>query len=368
MPNAILRSPLSTKPAKPSSPASGLALGWLETPKGVLKQDALERKSTAQVRPAAGMTGAQAAIYHGLSDAQRKQFDRVWAETQPSAHKALVKLLEDGRLLSSKDLRTGDRLLTHLDRLATQPLASGLSRAELLSGLVVQAQDPGTISQGGRGTCTVTTAEYMIARKSPAEYARVVTDLSSPKGLVTLASGAKAERVASSLAADDSGRTAASRLFEAAMMEYGNGLLSYSNDSDQHGVAGASFLPGGLTPGGTTRVLEAVLDEDYDSQSTLLGRERLLSSLKDALAEGQMVPVGMNWRGSTEKKRSGHEVLVLKIENDRVYYRNPWGKTYSPGHETDGKTSPKRRIEDQSGVESMTLAEFRWRLDSIQRK
>ncbi|HEY9897877.1 MAG TPA: hypothetical protein V6D00_01735 [Pantanalinema sp.] len=367
MPNPIQRTPLAAKPARPALPGAGLALGLFDKPK-VSAQDTVTRSADPQVRPSAGMTPGQAGIYYSYTDAQRKQFDQVWSAVEPSGQKALIRLLEDGRLLSSKDMRKGDRLLTHLDRLSTQALPAGLSRAELLGGLITQAQDPGTISQGDRGTCTVTTAEYMLASKSPAEYARVVSDLSTTGGQVTLASGAKAHRIASSLKTDDSGRTSASRLFEAAMMEYGNGPLSYSNETDKHGIAGASFLSGGLTPLSTTRVLSAALGEDYDTRTTLLGRDRLMRSLKDALAEGQTVPIGMDWRGSTEKKRSGHEVLVLKIEDDRVYYRNPWGQTHSPGFETDGKTSPKRRIEDQSGVESMALSEFRWRLDSISRK
>lgn len=366
MPNPIQRSTPAVKPAPtPFALKTPILDAWS---KGTLKQDTVTRTAEAPARPTAAMLPGQAAIYYAYSDVQRKQFDRVWGAADSRGQQALVKLLADGKLLSSKDLRSGDRLLTHLDRLATQPLPKGLERSELLGSLIAQAQDPGTISQGSRGTCTVTTAEYMLAKKSPAEYARVVSDLASTSGQATLASGAKAKRIASSLPPDDSGRSSSSRLFEAAMMEYGNGPLTYSNETDQHGIAGTSFLPGGLTPLSTTRVLSAVLGEDYDTETTLLGRDRLMKSLKNALAEGQMVPVSLDWRGSTEKKRSGHEILVLKIEQDRVYYRNPWGQTHSPGTETDGKTSPKRRIEDRSGVESMALSEFQWRLDGIARK
>ncbi|MBO9541275.1 hypothetical protein J7643_11860 [bacterium] len=368
MPKSILRSSTVATPVRAAAPLAAKPPASEPKAKGSLPQDQLTRSAPAQVRPTSQMLPGQVALYHALSDAQRKQFDRVWGAAGTDGQRALVKLLEDGRLLSSKDLRTGDRLLTHLDRLASQALPKGLSRADVLGSLIVQAQDPGTISQGARGTCTVTTAEYMIAKQSPAEYARVVADLASASGQVTLASGAKISRAAGTLADDDSGRTAASRLFEAAMMEYGNGPLSYSNEKDQHGIAGASVIPGGLPAFATTRVLSAVLNANYETHTTLLGRDRLMNTLKDALAKGQMVPVGMDWKGSTEKKRSGHEVLVLKIENDRVYYRNPWGETYPPGTETDGKTSPKRRIEDRSGVESMTLSDFRSRLDNLSRK
>lgn len=368
MPNPIQRSTPAFKTARASTPSAGKAPGSDTGARGIIRQDSVTLSAQAQARPTAGMTAAQSAIYYALSDVQRKQFDRVWITADTGGQKALVKLLEDKRLLSSKDLRTGDRLLTHLDRLATQALPASLDRASLLGGLLVQAQNPGTISQGGRGTCTVTTAEYMIAKQSPAEYARVVADLASTGGQVTLASGAKARRAASSLASDDSRRTVASRLFEAAMMEYGNGPLTYSNQTDQHSIAGRPLPSGGLLQISTTRVFEAVLNEDYDTEYPLLGRERLMGRVKDAVAKGQAVPVGMDWRGSTEKKRSGHEVLVLKIENDRVYFRNPWGPGQAPGTETDGKTSPKRRIEDKNGVESMALSEFQRRLDSISRK
>jgi hypothetical protein len=324
---------------------------------------------------AAKLTADQAAAYNQLNDAQRAMFDRVYLTCNRLAVGPLGKLLADGTLLKSRDLRNGGNLLLQLNRMATEPLAPGLNRTSLLSGMVTQAQDPGTISQGSRGTCTVTTVEYMLATKSPAEYARVMTDLATGDGSVTLADGTQAHRVPDSTATDDSGRSDVSRLFEAAMMQVGTGLLTYSDKTDKTGVGPYTFLPGGLGNRQVTRVANAVLDGHYRSDDavpligeipyTSVGGKRLMRDLEAALAKGERVPVGLDWRGEGEWKPAGHEVLALKVQDGRVYFRNPWGAYSAPGTEEGGKDSPRRRIEADGGIESMTIDEMQRRIKGI---
>lgn len=356
---------------------------WLPTPArpaaapvvragGGLGQDTV---STTPSPVRSKLDAKQAAAYGRLSPGVRAAFDRVYLATAPMGQRELRAMLGGTMLTGSRDLEGGASLLVHLDRLARQTLAPGVDRRFLLSSVVQQVANPGEISQGGRGTCTVTTVEYMVAKQAPAEYARIIADLATGDGTVRLASGKFARRVPDSTGADDSGRTEASRLFEAAMMDFGNGLLSYSNKTDKNGIGAKTFLPGGLSNGQTTRVVNAVLDEHYRSidavpllQSvpfTSLGHGQLMRKLGAALAQGQMVPMGLDWRGEKEWKPSGHEVLALKIENGRVYYRNPWGNSDAPGAEVGGPDSPRRRIEDRNGLESMTLAELEARITGI---
>lgn len=372
MPTPLQRSSLAAFSLAPRrSGAAGKAP--VQAGGGSLGQDTFTRSRPYE--PTSRMTTAQATAYGKLGAAERQSFDRVFFGANRLGQVSLAKLLEDGRLLSSKDLRKGQTLLSHLDRLASQPMAAGLNRMNVLSSLLEQAENPGTISQGGRGTCTVTTIEYMLARRSPAEYARLVTDLASAGGQTVLANGKTVSREAGTAAADDSGRTDPSRLFEAAMMEYGNGLLDYSNQSDKHGVGGVSFLPGGLSNGSTAKVLSGVFDERWRAIDavpvigqvpfTSLGGSHLFNRLEGYVKKGQQVPVGVDWRAAGEWRPAGHELLVTKIEGGRVYFRNPWGNYDNPGTVTDGKDGPVRRIEDGNGMESMTVDEFRHRLKGI---
>lgn len=373
MSNPLQRSSAAFSPLTVRRPAAPTAKAPVQAGGGTLGQDSFVKSRPYE--PTSRMTTSQAAAYGKLTAPQRASFDKVFFGSNRMGQVALGKLLEDGRLFSSKDLRRGETLMSHLDRLATQPLASGLNRMNVLSGLLEQLENPGTIAQGGRGTCTVTTIEYMLAKRSPSEYARLVTELASVGGKAVLANGATVSREAGTADRDDSGRSDASRIFEAAMMEYGNGFLDYSNEKDKHGVAGAAFLPGGLSNGQTSKVLSGVFNEKWRAIDAVpvigqvpfssLGSGRLFETLEGYVKKGQQVPIGMDWRAVGEWKPSGHEVLVTKIENGRVYFRNPWGNYDATGTVTDGKDGPVRRIEDGNGLESMTIDEFRRRLRGI---
>lgn len=353
---ASMRSAMPQGDPNPLAPSSGGSLGT----------DAFVRTRPA---PPASMSVDQQAIFSRLTLTQQNQVLRIWSTATPQAQSALGKLLEDGRLVGSTDLRTGLSLLQHFFQIAVQSLPVGLDRQSLLSGLICQVQDPGLIHQGLRGTCTVTTAEYMLARRSPAEYARILADLSSPMGIVILANGKKARRVEDSIGQDNSGRSDASRLFESAMMAFANPVLTYSDKADKRGVGEYMFVSRGLMDLEIPRVLNALLDETYHVETAIpllgnvpdsqIGHERLLKELKKALSRGQEVPAAIRWRAGP------HEILILKIQNGRAYFRNPWGSSLSPGSETDGKDGPKRRIEAVGGIESIPVGELQSRLTQI---
>lgn len=373
MPNPLQRSSMAATPLAPRRSMTTAGTSTVQAGGGTLGQDSFVRSRPYE--PTSRMTKGQTEAYGKLSAQQRESFDKVFFASNRLGQVAFSKLLEDGRLVSSKDLRKGETLLSHLDRLATQPVASGLDRMNLLSGLLEQAENPGTIAQGARGTCTVTTVEYMLAKRSPSEYVRLVTDLASVSGQAVLANGKTVSREAGTATRDDSGRSDASRLFEASMMEYGNGFLDYSNEKDKHGVGGKAFLPGGLKNGGVAKVLAGVFNEPWRAIDAVpvigqvpfssVGSTHLFKELESHVKKGQQVPIGMDWRSKGEWRPAGHEVLVTKIEQDRVYFRNPWGAWDTPGTVTDGTEGPVRRIEDNNGLESMPADEFRRRLRGI---
>ena len=90
-----------------------------------------------------------------------------------------------GALDGARSLAGNEALIEQFDRLARMPLAAGLDRTRLLSDIVVRVDDPGKIDQGYQNTCTVTTLEYLLASRHPAEYVRLVAGLASPQGVAS---------------------------------------------------------------------------------------------------------------------------------------------------------------------------------------
>jgi hypothetical protein len=79
--------------------------------------------------------------------------------------------------------------------------------------------------------------------------------------------------------------------------------------------------------------------------------ESLLEALKQR--SGQQTQMGLQW-GSL----GVHAVVAEKVENERVYFRNPWGPSVDPAGTT--YTTPPRRMEDPTvGLESMSVADFK---------
>ena len=273
--------------------------------------------------------GARAADYTTLATACGKDL--------PAKH-ALQSLLLDGRL-TQKDLKGGADALAHLSRIAAQPLAPGLDRTELLTNLLEEMENPTKISQEGKGTCVATTATIVLARKSPAEYARLIADLAKPEGQATLKNGKAITRHTDWNNTNDSGRTPSLRLLQPALMEFGNFFMHYDNDRDRHTLetkysgVWASIkeswgnmrrklsIPGGLESHGSNKILEGLTGDDYKAVGmvTRLNRNATWDRMVAATQAGKSVPCGLNWEGG------GHKILLDKVENGFAYYTNPWG-------------------------------------------
>ncbi|MEW6284557.1 MAG: hypothetical protein AB1758_38440, partial [Candidatus Eremiobacterota bacterium] len=298
-------------------------------------------------------------------------------------------LLRDGKL-SQKD-REGKTLLENLDRLTLQNLGSQLEEQRwVLVGetLIHVARPEKMIFQGDRGTCAATTLQYLLARKNPAEYVRVVSGLASPAGQVRLQKeGLRLRTVPDSQEKDTSGRGPACKLVQAALMDLARfldtggheGVYSNSRDKFQATEAGRHVDFGtGLSSQAAARLHEALLGDtlvdssDYmplladrdgaadrvevGSKAAWAYPERIVEFLEKKTADGHAFYTALKWPMSRQEMENpgGHAVAVVAVKDGRVHFRNPWG------HE-DNPTAFLYGVDHQrgsDGMESLPIQDF----------
>ena len=285
----------------------------------------------------------------------------VFEATNVSGRERLLELAQ--RELNGKSAlldtdSKGGRLLDSLHGIARDDLdpafaENGISRAELLFNVLQETAEPGQINQDSYDTCTATSMQYMLNVINPAEYGRLMRGLLRPDGAVKLRNGDTLLRVSDSIAPDSAtDRTASERVFQAAVMDYGNGRKTYSNLTDASTLErrrGTEDDDGGLYRREQDRALEGLFGERFRQAIAPGNIVKLIEK-----REPEVTYLRMHWG---EDKSGGHAVIGVKVENERVYFRNPWG-----GSGTDGdlKSNPPRRIEDSTtGLESMTVADFK---------
>lgn len=248
----------------------------------------------------------------------------------PPARLALQALLFEGKLPGSLNARQ-ETTLGALARVAEQPLAAGLTRDALLPALVQEVATPSAINQQDRGTCTVTSLSIVLAAREPAEYVRLVGELASPSGQATLANGETIQREPGTEKADGTKRSVSARLWQAALMEFGNEDYDYDNVTDVSTAPGKRPKTGGLDIIQVDKAIEGVFGTKTDYESVYFSkpekRDALISRLGATLASGQAVLVGMAWgeKGPGNTFHGFHEVNLIAVEPDRVRFLNPWG-------------------------------------------
>jgi hypothetical protein len=275
-----------------------------------------------------------------LSTADQGRYDNLQAilASDPRAQLALQTMLIDGRLPGQPALSatTTDTeclppldLLAQLDLMSRAPTASGLVGAsELLATTVKEVAFPKAISQGYKGTCTVTASGTALALQHPAEYVRIVMGLASPGGTVTMANGDTLTRESNTLAGDKSGRTVTQRLLGPALMEYGNGGLDYDSERDR-----SSLLVSGLNVGGTATVAAALFGRPFEAfdtpfRITTFGvGYRNAELLIEAFDAGkQPILFFANFPDGFQS----HALMLQNVEivNGTTYvtFQNPWGQ------------------------------------------
>lgn len=280
-----------------------------------------------------------------LPAAQRAQYAAVAkmvGQIAPAATLALQSLLLAGKLPGATPNKDGQDLLSALNALTlpTTRLADGIDRPQLLRHLIREIAEPAAINQRAWGTCATTSFQMVMAMKDPAELVRIVTGLATPKGAVTLRGGDEVLRVwgtdtARPLVEKADGRTyfvpdersISTRLFSAAFMDLGNGDDTYDNETDRHVETQGS----GLSDGEVTLVVAQALGIQVDTvkfkHERLTPEHPVMDRLRKATDAGMPISAGLDWGAPDEngKVHGGHEVIVTKIEGDKVRILNPWG-------------------------------------------
>lgn len=253
----------------------------------------------------------------------------------------------------------GGTLLDSLHQIAIGPLdqqfaQNSISRESLLSGVLQEVARPGQIDQGARWTCTVTSMQWMLCVQNPAEYARLMQGLLSPAGRATLANGDSLNRVTDSIAPDDSpSRGPTERIFQAAMMDYSDdaGIEEKYDNTD------ADDILRGMSVYEQRRGLEGLFGRDFHlwGPKGYVHRD-LFDVVKDCMPTPTLID--LYWGRNPDGSRSSHAVAVARVDEDRVYFRNPWGLTGAKAG--DVYPEPPRRMEDPANdIESMSIGEFR---------
>lgn len=261
-----------------------------------------------------------------LDETQKARYERLKTMTAQDvpARLALQVLLLSGKLPGDRPNTAGDDTLAALDALAQQPLAAGLKRSELVSDLIQELAVPSAINQKNKNTCAAASLQILWAMQEPAELVRIVAGLASPGGTVKLASGTEIFRAQGTERADDSRRSASSRLWQAAMLELGNGPdATYDNRKDEN-----SRGFDGLDPIQINAVVDALNGRKNVRMPIYTNKpEAIIARIESETAAGRPVPIGLKWgeRDADGEIHGSHMVLATRVEAGRLYFNNPWG-------------------------------------------
>lgn len=268
-----------------------------------------------------------------LPAAQAEAYRRVAQAVagDPMARLALQKLLFNGEL-PGEPAHDGKAFLTQLDGLLSSPLMPGLDATELAGNLIQEAAEPTAIQQGFVRTCAATTCQIQLAKRWPAEYARLVVGLASPKGEVAMANGEALTR--KPFAKTERDRADTGRLFQDALMEHANGPdEAYDVDADKNvNLKDPSrFAGSGLGPADMDRALRALWGDRTTFSAVEAGDwgvEACLVATEGALKLGKDVPSGFTWgedEDPIKRMMSGHAVLITGMDAEGVTVANPHG-------------------------------------------
>ena len=257
-----------------------------------------------------------------MNSSQKDQVISLLGKTQDkgSLSPQMTNLLQSGKLLA-KD-KSGHTVLSHLNRLAQDPLQKGVNRKSALNDLAGTINDYKTWNQDGQGTCTVTSTGREHARTMPSDFARVTTDLLT-KGESKTIGGATVKTASVEFGkADGSGRSQIERAYQDAMMELGNGSRTYDAQEDKHS---GWRKRGGLGTEGQAKVIQNVLGRDVGAKG-FVTEGGFADDLKTFTDKGERMQVGMRW-SKREGKHGYHALSVSTMKGDYVYLDNPWGES-----------------------------------------
>lgn len=279
-----------------------------------------------------------------------------------------------------RDERNEGTLLDHLLALWSVQLDTRIpvAQSEVIFEAILEVIDPpGQMNQGAAGTCAATSVQTYTAMRNPAEYARWCRYILDRRQnhRVRLANGQfmranpEAFDVATwrqtSAGATGNwqrmiGRTFSERGIQAAIMDYANFRHRYDPERDTFVNWLNQVRGSGLFNFELSRALEAIFNQpwkfDYaggsiNSAPNAGAADNLFSHFQNG---GLPATISILWGGG------GHVVLALRVENNRVIFRNPQyrGSFPVPGY-TNGQSlnQPTRQLHNVARAEeSMDLA------------
>lgn len=268
----------------------------------------------------------------GLSATQVGQLTTVLKGATNETAKLVGALCEKcPEALTSVDSK-GQTLLANLAKLASQPMNPLLSgettKSELMSSLLRDVVNPNRIDQGDAPTCTVTSMQFELVADEPAEYARLMTDLSGPQGKakmrgqsdLTLQAGDAGER---------DGRSISQTIFQTVTMEYGNGrTLEFDPKAGGSLDANGSLVQRGLKPEQQTQVLRQLFGVNYRSERFQTEAEgaKVLEKLRNYDSRSaQNRPILLQ----IDQGSFNHAVTFERVADNKVFFRDPYGELRS---------------------------------------
>jgi hypothetical protein len=275
-------------------------------PKTALLDAEATKRLTERFRDTVTLNSAESAAMGKLTPKQQKQYEAVAAKLDNAGRANLERLLVEGKLPGAMDKVGEGNLLDSLSKLATQELGAGINRSEVLSQTLQAVADPSSITQGAALTCGAATVQIMLAKESPAEYARLMAGLAGADGKVKLAGGKELVREAGWNASQIPG--AANQLMQTAFMEYATGNYDSVNDLRADGKKGlyvdeVAFLQEGVLG-------RAVTEVEGNSDDVML-------KISGQANSGKPVSVLVEGEGG------GHYVQVTKVKDGKLTYIDP---------------------------------------------
>ena len=321
-------------------------VGRDDTAESLALRDALfSRLETPSFLKGSGTVPAQVAAYAktmNLSKTQLGQVDTLLRGASKETASLVGALLEKApEVLSSVD-GAGQTTLANLARLASEPLnpkaAGDTTKGDLLSAVLRDIVNPNRIDQGDAPTCTVTSMQYELVADEPAEYARLMADLTGPDGRAKMRGGSYLElEVGDAGAGARDSRSVSNAIFQTAAMEFGNGrdgqFDPYAGKS-VNAVAGTEQR--GLKPAQQTQVLRQLFGVNYESKNfrNESDGQKVLEKLRNYDTRGaQNRPIVLQ----IDQGDFNHAVTFERVKDQRVYYRDPYGVLRSMPEQNFGK-------------------------------
>ncbi|MDC0713766.1 hypothetical protein POL68_35190 [Stigmatella sp. ncwal1] len=307
--------------------------------------------------------------WRSLGAPERTQLAQVLSTASPDNLRSLHTLAQLPGMLMDRDAQ-GGTLLSHLAQLAKGPLHPALHerRAELLNGVLEETAQSFQVDQKEFNTCTVTSMQYELVRDNPAEYARLIAGLAGPTGRVGMRGGGEIELQDDSLSSKASGpyssahRTLSEAIFQTSLMEFANGI-------DEYYVQGSRGTDESVRPDGSTYTGQYASGM-VQAASALFGRayttwyktpstfDAQMEFLRNYQPAGPNTPVLISYDTTPGIVGGDHAVNFVRVEGDRVFFRNPWGPEYFL--KAGDIQHDQSRVEDpKTGLYSFTIEQLR---------